>query len=356
MDPLSITASILTVIATANLVSESLKVAASATEDLEELSSEVSNLERSLWSISDTLNRPGDETSDADRLFNALRAAKTRINDLQSLYSQTSRHAGQKSARDHWTGIKRKNHIARLRNGLQSIRLAVDNIVSVDSESAQQFSFASGPDSVVSFVDRNSLQHAPWPSLNFYARGRDRSGPSRARYLTDVPLSPIWVTSTPAFSQHDLLTLHAPPRLRSIERGRRDVAGVSDPPCLPISPGTSQSQAARSKKSKSSPGRIRPCYILVFLGSFTIAGSLIPALWLSIARRDMSNGFSLAQYILGLGVFIVGCAVAIHSRTCTCWVSNNTTKQSDSTKPGRCFELAAMDISPPAMEAVELPT
>lgn len=355
MDPLSITASILTVIATANLVSESLKVAASATEDLEELSSEVSNLERSLWSISDTLNRPGDETSDADRLFNALRAAKTRINDLQSLYSQTSRHAGQKSARDHWTGIKRKNHISRLRNGLQSIRLAVDNIVSVDSESARNVSLASGLGTAVSFVDKDSGQDALLPSTDFDIRGEGRFRPSHAKYSTEVPLSPIWGTPAP-LSQHDLSALHTPPRSSSIERGRRDVAGVSDPTCLPIPLGASQPQAPRSKRLKSSPGRIRPCYILIFLGSLTIAGSLIPALWLSIARKDMSNGFSMAQYILGLGVFIVGCAVAIHSRTCTCWVSNNTTKQSDSTKPTRCFKLTAMDISPPAMQAVELPT
>lgn len=64
---------------------------------------------------------------------------------------------------------------------------------------------------------------------------------------------------------------------------------------------------------------VRTCHILLFLGFLTIVGSLIPALWRSVARNDIQGGFSLAQYILGVGVFIIGFFVAIHSRTCTCW-------------------------------------
>ena len=65
--------------------------------------------------------------------------------------------------------------------------------------------------------------------------------------------------------------------------------------------------------------KIRACYIFILLGIFTIAGSLASALWRSIDRDDISGGFSLAQYILGVGVFVIGCMVAIHSKTCTCW-------------------------------------
>ncbi len=64
---------------------------------------------------------------------------------------------------------------------------------------------------------------------------------------------------------------------------------------------------------------VRTCHILIFLGFLTILGSLVPALWRSVARNDIQGGFSLAQYILGVGVFIIGFIVAIHSRTCTCW-------------------------------------
>jgi len=63
----------------------------------------------------------------------------------------------------------------------------------------------------------------------------------------------------------------------------------------------------------------RTCLLLILLGILTIIGSLVPALWCSIARNDMSGGFALAQYVLGVGVLVVGSVVAIHSRTCTCW-------------------------------------
>ena len=64
---------------------------------------------------------------------------------------------------------------------------------------------------------------------------------------------------------------------------------------------------------------LRPCYILIILGAITVFGSLGPALWRSTARDDIEGGFSLGQYILGVGIFVVGSMVAIHSRTCTCW-------------------------------------
>ena len=64
---------------------------------------------------------------------------------------------------------------------------------------------------------------------------------------------------------------------------------------------------------------IRTCYLLIFLGFLTVLGILIPAIWRSVARHDIQDRFSLAQYILGVGVFVVGCMVAIHSRICTCW-------------------------------------
>ena len=67
--------------------------------------------------------------------------------------------------------------------------------------------------------------------------------------------------------------------------------------------------------------RVRPCYLLVLLGVPTVIGSLAPALWRSSARHDLSGGFALAQYILGVGVFVVGSVAAVHSRTCTCWQS-----------------------------------
>ena len=71
--------------------------------------------------------------------------------------------------------------------------------------------------------------------------------------------------------------------------------------------------------------RIHPCHIIILLGLHTIFGSLVPAFWRSTARNDISGGFSIAQYILAVGVFVVGGMLVIHSRTCTCWSSSAET-------------------------------
>lgn len=65
--------------------------------------------------------------------------------------------------------------------------------------------------------------------------------------------------------------------------------------------------------------QIPPCYTLVAFGILAIAGSLAPALWMSVYGHDMSGGFALGQYILGVGVLVVGSPLVIHSRTCRCW-------------------------------------
>lgn len=63
----------------------------------------------------------------------------------------------------------------------------------------------------------------------------------------------------------------------------------------------------------------RPCYILIIVGVLTIIGSLGSAIWRADVLNDFSGGFSLAQYILGVGVFVVGSISVIHSRKCKCW-------------------------------------
>ncbi len=93
----------------------------------------------------------------------------------------------------------------------------------------------------------------------------------------------------------------------------------SELPRWPESEQYSRVQRSLRLRSRRNLKPIRTCHILILLGFCTVVGSLIPALWRSVARNDIQGGFSLAQYILGVGVFIIGCMVAIHSRTCTCW-------------------------------------
>ena len=81
------------------------------------------------------------------------------------------------------------------------------------------------------------------------------------------------------------------------------------------SPFTATSQTRRTEKWPFIP----PCYLLIFLGFLTVIGSLVPGLWRASSRNDLSGGFSLAQYILGVGIFVVGSMIAIHSKSCECW-------------------------------------
>lgn len=87
---------------------------------------------------------------------------------------------------------------------------------------------------------------------------------------------------------------------------------------LPNEPGSDSGNEKTIEVRPQLP-RTRLCYLLILLGALTVAVSLAPAIWRFIADRDLSGGFALAQYILGVGVFAVGSVAAIHSRSCTCW-------------------------------------
>jgi len=97
-------------------------------------------------------------------------------------------------------------------------------------------------------------------------------------------------------------------------------ASASSPPL----PGTSAISIPAQANDPSISALIRnrlprPCYILIALGCLTIIGSLAPAMWRSENRDDIAGGFSLAQYTLGVGVFVIGSIVVIHSKHCICW-------------------------------------
>ena len=89
---------------------------------------------------------------------------------------------------------------------------------------------------------------------------------------------------------------------------------------------------------------MRTCYTLIFFG-LTIIGSLVPALWRSIHSNDVSGGFNLAQYTLGVGVFVIGCVVAIHSKRCTCWSSSQAHWKGRAPGDANTTELHTFDSS-----------
>ena len=90
---------------------------------------------------------------------------------------------------------------------------------------------------------------------------------------------------------------------------------------------------------------IATCYTLIALGLLTIIGSLVPAMWRSIHSNNVSGGFTLAQYILGVGVFVIGCVVAIHSRKCTCWYSSQAPGKGRALDSDNAAELHSINSS-----------
>lgn len=91
----------------------------------------------------------------------------------------------------------------------------------------------------------------------------------------------------------------------------------------PLLPGPFISSRTRSPSFlqilRQSRVALPPCYTLIAFGVLAIIGSLAPALWISIYCNDVSSGFALAQYILGVGVLVIGSPLVIHSQSCKCW-------------------------------------
>ena len=140
--------------------------------------------------------------------------------------------------------------------------------------------------------------------------------------------------------KHELKVLTIPPKPRPFVLGGItervqsydripgfEIGSIPDSPhhglLRPSAENTSQIQRSTRRRVSEVNRSIRPCYVLIIFGFLTIVGSLVPALWRSISDHDVSGGFSLAQYILGVGALVLGCSVAIHSRTCTCWSSKS---------------------------------
>lgn len=157
--------------------------------------------------------------------------------------------------------------------------------------------------------------------MNYQLQGLDRYGRnSFGRQFTNaVYLEPLTLPTLHGNDQPSRclqLTIVKPNISSNAHASWPPVPGMPLWPYYELDPPTSTLMVPRIS---SSVLKIRACYIFILLGVFSIVGSLASALWRSIDRDDISGGFSLAQYILGVGVFVIGCMVAIHSKTCTCW-------------------------------------
>ena len=160
-------------------------------------------------------------------------------------------------------------------------------------------------------ISRRQLYHLLRDSLVFtFANLSQRMGPMT------VTQSSVPCMGTNNHTITDMIELNT---LQSDRNCEGSTSRAPQPPTANLqeteSPVTTTSHTKRTEKWPFIP----PCYLLIFLGFLTVIGSLLPGLWRASSRNDLSGGFSLAQYILGVGIFVVGSMVAIHSKSCECW-------------------------------------
>ena len=168
-------------------------------------------------------------------------------------------------------------------------------------------------------ISRRQLYHLLRDSLiSAFANLLQRIGP------TTITQSSVPCMGTNSHTITDMIELDT----LQIDRSREgSTSRAPQPPIANLQETESPFPATSHTKETKKWPFIPPCYLLIFLGVLTVIGSLVPGLWRAISRNDLSGGFSLAQYILGVGIFVVGSMVAIHSKNCECWKTHNQVDQ-----------------------------
>ena len=82
--------------------------------------------------------------------------------------------------------------------------------------------------------------------------------------------------------------------------------------------GMSFSQAD-SKSQDVEVGSWRTCVILMIVSAIAVLTSLSLALWWTLTHNDVSGGFTMGGYIVGVGCLVLYPIQYQHSKNCQCW-------------------------------------
>ncbi len=334
--------------AAAYAIHQNLKCLSIIPREFRSLSDECSKLERTIrgieligeelehqWLAS---NSRLDTSAIVPIVEGALADSHTRLSDLQSFINYMLEKAQKSNEGDHWQWIRKKNNIDRLRAELRSIRY--DLTVHCNTASPEYFNNElfmvqhTGEEAI-----QSTLQRGATFSLNC-ANNDDR-----------LASHEIWSQLYQEYQQAEWMSAYRQrPRVQAIQapnRSESETCPIAQDPSS-SSPGLLHCSCTGRRLLGSLAitlwlrrmcSSIRTCYVLVALGIFSIAGSLALALWRTINHSDIQGGFSLAQYILAVGAFIIGCVLVLHSRTCSCWSSSSSTGGNGLPPEGRPIEL-----------------
>ena len=79
-----------------------------------------------------------------------------------------------------------------------------------------------------------------------------------------------------------------------------------EPTIRPPPPDDSVQSKLQRRPSSIFARSYRPCCLLIVIGMLFITGSLVPAVWRAVGRDGICGVFSLAQYILPWGCWLLG--------------------------------------------------
>jgi len=70
--------------------------------------------------------------------------------------------------------------------------------------------------------------------------------------------------------------------------------------------------------------RVKPCYVMVVLGSLAISGSLVVGIFYSITQDRMGDGFTTAGWMVAVSTLVLAAPMMKHYPNCRCWGSHRT--------------------------------
>lgn len=133
MDPLSVTASILTVVGAASKVSKGLKLLKALREapgELSNLLEEVERIEMILKCVEQSFVASERAVPELERVIDA---AKEKLLALDSLIQYSLTKADEKSKVDYWQWLRKQGSADRMRQDLATLRLDLTALISVTS-------------------------------------------------------------------------------------------------------------------------------------------------------------------------------------------------------------------------------
>lgn len=348
IDPISFGASAVCGAAAAYTVHQNLKHLSTVIDELRSIADECSRLEANLPCISIIEQEPQHQGLASSSRFNrptldpsvdgALVDAHTRLSELQRFIHYVSEKAQEDNRGDHWQWIRKKNNIDRLRAELRSIKY--DFAVRCSNASPDLFNKELF---MVQHTDREPIQSAPRQGVT----SRLHSAKTDERCASHKLWNQLYqeyprAEWTSAYCQRQPVQTFQPPN--DSEPEIRPTVQEPSSFWLRIFPCACVGQCLPSSSAITlffgrTCSSIRTCYMLIALGLLSIAGSLALALWRTINNGDIQGGFSLAQYILAVGAFIIGCVLVLHSRTCSCWSSPLSTGGNRTPPGSRPIEL-----------------